>query len=56
LVVQAYCARAGDVADRISKPTINASKRLELFMAGYRIDLVIDIRPRAATLFAGLPC
>jgi hypothetical protein len=49
-VVQAYCACAGDVADRISKPTINASKRLELFMAGYRIDLVIDIvlaQPRA---------
>src|ERR1700704_5127263 len=27
----------------MSKPRIKASKRIELFMAGYRIDLVIDI-------------
>src|SRR3954466_2506846 len=34
----------------MSTPTTNASKRLALFMAGYGIDLVIDIvlaRPRS---------
>jgi hypothetical protein len=41
--VQAYCARAGNVADRMSKPTINASERLNSFMAVYRIDLFIEL-------------
>jgi hypothetical protein len=48
-VVQAYCACAGNIADMMSRLTINAS--LEPFRAGNRLELFIDIvlaQPRSS--------